>query len=779
MGKLTSIYNFVPLNEQVYYPSWADEVSHDAPFSDGEDGYIDVTLRNVSPLFIRNGNADRKSHDPHSAHVMVDGKRLYFLPATSIKGMLRTTLEIMSFGKMTQYTDRFFGLRDLGNNGTSDGKAYLNQMDNVKPGWLRWDPEGEKLYLSPCDGKVEYIDDAKLLEQYPSFKYVYSDGGKIKTGWQKSKAIQKDSGELYPRVDKNGKQYRIVCTGNFSGKKLEFLFPESKLHEFEVEEGKKKEDKRVTKAFFTVHEPTPDFKKIKSNGKEKDKYQNQTVIEYLETGSLLPVFYVPGDKDGEVVAIGLSKLIRAPYKKSVGEIINSQQKNLEVLKPDLAETIFGYTHGDNNDSLRGRVQFGNAFSDTPLADEELEDGVSGVLEQPKASFYPFYLNQNHCPYKTYNNPEGIAGRKLYRIHCDDSTTELPKGNNNRNASTSPFYPIPSNQTFHLRIVVHNLRKMEIGALLSALTLHNTKNVWHNIGLARGYGYGKLTIDDLKLSDDFSFSKDEYLKEFEYQMSLFTTKYTSLLWIDTQQITKLIQIHAEHDNSELNVMTLTEYGEAIKNDHFGLLEETSPVTAVSLLTSTERNNLRKLAWKNAHKSDYDEANTLFSESKFDDAITKLNAMTDEMRILGLDTTDEDSLIEKVRSSKNAEFEKQQQEAQAKQEQAKQQKLSAGLGATLDEVFAEGTPKAGQYKVSDFKGLNNRTDQWIKKLKESSLTDPEKSDYAATFRRLAQPGNHPKKEDKDLADKNSKIWVKAKRLLGDRFEELLGDIYNSLT
>ena len=150
MEKLTSIYNFVPLNAQVFYPSWANQVSQDAPFSDGEDGYIDVTLHNVSPLFIRNGSADRNNSDPYSAHVMKDGKRLYFLPATSVKGMLRSTLEIMSFGKMTQYTNRFFSKRELGGQYTPDGKAYVALMEDVKPAWLRM--KSEELFLTPCSG---------------------------------------------------------------------------------------------------------------------------------------------------------------------------------------------------------------------------------------------------------------------------------------------------------------------------------------------------------------------------------------------------------------------------------------------------------------------------------------------------------------------------------------------------------------------------------------------------------------------------------------------------
>ena len=52
---LTSPYNFVPLNSKVYIPDWYGLVSQDIPFEDGEDGYIELTWHNDSPLFIRNG----------------------------------------------------------------------------------------------------------------------------------------------------------------------------------------------------------------------------------------------------------------------------------------------------------------------------------------------------------------------------------------------------------------------------------------------------------------------------------------------------------------------------------------------------------------------------------------------------------------------------------------------------------------------------------------------------------------------------------------------------
>lgn len=369
---LTSIYNFVPLNEEVFYPDWAEQASQDIPFSDGEDGIIEVTLKNVSPLFIRNGSSERNNPDPYSSHIMVDGKRLYFLPATSIKGMIRTTMEIMAFGKMTQYTNRYFNKR-LG----------------------------------------------------------------------------------------NGQKRR--------------------------------------------------------------------------------------------------------YSKSIADLVSGQQE-VDLKRRDLVETIFGYITNDTN-SIRGRVQIGNAFSDEPLDDDKLPDEVSGVLGQPKASFYPFYLKQTeNPPYKTYDNAKAIAGRKLYRVHTGSTVTDLPQGNDNENALTF-FKPLPEGMTFHLRIAVHNLRKMETGALLSALTLFDDSEACHNIGLAKGYGYGKLAIDNVELKG-FKYSFDDYLDEFAYRM----TDWLGTTWVETEQVDTLLRILSEHEDYELKPNSLEEYKEIMKDKNFDVLRE---------------------------------------------------------------------------------------------------------------------------------------------------------------------------------------------------------------
>lgn len=753
MEKLTSTYNFVPLNEQIFYPSWANKILLDAPFSDGEDGYIDVTLHNVSPLFIRNGNAERNAHDPYSAHIKINNKRLYFLPATSLKGMLRSTIEIMSFGKMTQYTNRFFSKRELGGNRTADGKTYVELMKGVMPAWLHM--KGEKLRLSPCTDDYQRISYADINDLYSGF-------AKEKTGFAKNEFIAKKAGNWYPYYNLNGNEYRIVCTGNINKKEKDYLFPTERHKDVEVKD-------RVKEAFFTVHEASPDFDKIKKR---------------LKSGDELAVFYLPGKDPYDVKAIGISAMLRYPYKQSIQDLVKTQQTNLDVKRHDLAETIFGYINPDC--CMRGRVQVGHAFAEAPLSDDQLPKEVIGVLGQPKPSFYPFYVKQTTNPYKTYDNAVGIAGRKLYRIHRASTVTPLPSGNNNKNA-LSHFTPIPTGQTFHLRITVHNLRKMETGALLSALTLHQTKGAWHNIGLARGFGYGKLEIDQITLSKGFSFSINEYLKEFEYQMSVFTHTClpSKVMWTNTPQITSLMSILSEHEDDEMRVMEINskKYGKEYSNakQNFSTLEEKA-IPIISLFTNNEKEKIkqqilqeRKVQWATENKPDYDEAKKLFNEGNFSKAIDKYNTIVKELISLGLDTAEEKDEINRIQDCQKAEEAKREQEAKDKEKEDKERKMQEGLGAELDAIWPKDTPKAGQYKVIDFKSMNNRTEQWLKLAKRDSLTDREKENYSSTFHRLHQQSKHTKDDKKGLSNKTSSLWQNAQKFLSDRFEELIGDLY----
>lgn len=541
---LTAPYQFAELNKDVYFPGWASQVSQDIPFYDGIDGVIEVTLMNVSPLFTRNGTAQNEK-DVLSAHVMEGDQRRYIIPATTIKGMLRSTMEIMSFAKMNFFDDRYFAYREIASEEyrkimavPREGQPY--DKEKIGCGWLR--KEGDTYYLKPCKGRFERITHKDI----ESLFHVHLDN--FTSSYERNAAIaKKNNDEWYPVYNGN---YQIVCTGKFQvkrrdgrmeGKQKEYLFP----REYEIESPVKKE---IIKKFLDAHEGyTPRFK--------EEKGKTECYLNLLKKGHSIAVFFLK-NPDGSVKVIGLSRMLRYPYEKGVEDIVSKQQPAYnDRNRLDLCEAIWGYT-GDK-ESLKGRVQIGHAFCHKTISDNQLIIG-KGTLGEPKASFYPLYLKQdkNAKSYKKYSDATEISGRKLYKIHKGSSTTDLPQGNS---MTDCEFNAIPSGQFFTFKIHVHNIRPIELGALLCALTLNQTKDTYHNIGLAKAYGYGKIQITSLILAKGFDKKPEDYMREFEIEMSKFTWKKYKKYWVETQPLHCIASILQEHEDGELRTLELKEFG----------------------------------------------------------------------------------------------------------------------------------------------------------------------------------------------------------------------------
>ena len=395
-----------------------------------------------------------------------------------------------------------------------------------------------------------------------------------KTSWERNEYIKEKAGKYFPVV-RTG--LHLFATGQMHNAKNP---QKGKQHELLIPEPNRKKafssiDEAVKK-FFTTYEPSPDFEKYK---------------ELLDRGTDIPVSYIR--KGEEVVTIGLGRMFRYPYQYGVKDLVEKEQSPDEYKgKHDLCETIFGWVDENQKQKshMKGRVQIGNAFCVRDIRDKELQDSVGGVLGEPKPSFYPLYVKQTEGgPYRTYEDGEGIAGRKLYRIHKGNSGVKLPQGNENSSVM-SHFIPIPAGHEFVMRINVHNLRKVEIGALLSAITLHENQKVYHNIGSAKGYGYGKLECEKCTLFS-LKHSEEEYLKAFEQEMSNWAREE----WNKTEAVEHLLAIASEHKDDCLRMMEMdkkkspigaNEYLHYSKNTNFSrLTEELKP--SRSFLTEEER------------------------------------------------------------------------------------------------------------------------------------------------------------------------------------------------
>ncbi len=572
--RISAPYSFVPLNGEVYIPEWYNKVSQDIPFEDGEDGIIEVAWRNVSPLIIRDSSC-RKKETAQSAYVdLPDGTRRYFIPGSSLKGMLRNVMAIMSFGKFNEYSKACF-----------------------------------------------------------------------------SKRVKKE---------------------------------------------------------------------------------------------------------------------KVPYRYGVEDLVRRGQPSCGTEEHDLCETIFGWTDGN---SMKGRVQVGHAFCVNEA--NMLMSERSGVLGQPKASYYPLYLKQNENNnnnkkyHITYDNEKAqVSGWKRYRIHRGSTVSDLPEGNGNEN-TTSGFCPLRPGLIFTMRISVHNLRKVEIGALLSAITFHHTEGVWHSLGGAKSFGYGKLECEysSIKLSG-LQYDKGDYLAAFETEMNNFTQSKIKEDWTSCDRMKTLVAIASEHTDDVVRMMELDEYTSTKKystkensdpdfylpypeNVSRGLTSALTEEYKMRQLEEARRRRVEKVRENLSPRNT--EIETLRGNGNLDQAKQKLEELIRLLQREGVPTEPEHQQLEALKH----EIDEQRQRAQecrAQEEKAKQEAyINNGLAGALNEMYPDGA----RFKVDCWKTCADKLKTWMKRNKEDALTAGEQDVLAEVVCRL-KDNPKDKKEAKDWQQSDSKIW-----------------------
>lgn len=524
MPEVKSPYNFVPAptESEVYKPEWTKQVSHDIPFSDGESGEITLKITAETPIFIRNGHA-KDTEENEFSHVGEGANKRYFIPATSIKGMLRNVLEIMSFSRMKQVDEKpFFGLRDMNN---FQYKSEINQSQ-LKSGWLK--KEGNQWFMyqvnhvrvSMNDIERKYDFNRQLQNASDAIQKYNILGTKknievrlslVRELIKNIRGTNINYGSLYS-FDANGDFVgNIVLFGNIDNKHYDFVFAKETDIRYSVDTALIEKMDKLDDALWKYHKPS----------------------------NRIPVFFKLDNE--KVKHFGFSKLYRLNNGHSIGDLepVHSY-KSRKKDELDLAQLIFG-TVDDISEPLKGRVFISHAFCSDSLSPIP-QNTEERVLSSPKPSYYPFYLKQeDNTPYNTYlNNKSVLAGFKRYPVHINPK----PNGYHANDNIPSHFNPLPARTSFECKIRFHNLRKVELGALLSAITFHNTPNLFHNLGAAKPYGFGKVKITPFK---DIPQGYLNTIKDFEDTMEkhicklkvLFPEKYVS--WINSDAIQELFAI----------------------------------------------------------------------------------------------------------------------------------------------------------------------------------------------------------------------------------------------
>lgn len=470
-------YNFVPLpNDVITAVAHADDLpDHDCYLPGRHTGYFQVTLTTKSPLYIRCPlsleeflQQERKEDEDKPFKQQVKNTPHFFytrdpdkpvIPGSSLRGMLRSLVEIVGYGKMQWVTDAIkiyyravaapkddpLGIpykNIIGNFGKNVRAGYLTSKGNEwyikpskKPTNMGWPEQGAYLKVKDSDipeGAIPgflRFNSPKYKPQYHAVSFEVEEHKGKKGNFIRIKRIGA------PEVGYKQRGF-IVCSGNM----------------LETADTK---DRSPRSRYALVLEEDPKAKLLKISSNAVTDYVEALTPFQTEPpfdsgkGCLIngcPVFYI--ERDGEVLFFGhcpnfrLPALIEGRKKASIPlDFTPFQLRRPEDI--DFAEGIFGFVRTDKDDiedmvkrgsitkkprqGEKGRAYGSRVFvtdaallkgqTDIWLSDDPI---VPKILASPKPTAFQHYLvqtNDNKDKLKHYGSktPEDtvIRGHKCY------------------------------------------------------------------------------------------------------------------------------------------------------------------------------------------------------------------------------------------------------------------------------------------------------------------------------------------------------------------------------
>lgn len=426
-------YNFVPLPEKIVKAvEHADSLpDHNCYYLEPErySGEIKVALEASSPLYIRapltseqfqyeqegkyaDGGEIDNPKKPEFRRLVKNIPEFFYtdpktckpvIPGSSLRGMLRSLLEIVSFGKMQWVTENKLFYRAV--NAPDFNKQFVAQMgktevppnpealafgSRVEGGFFKKGTDGSFCIEKGIVARIDVNDVLQLFDlEYESDLYELNgrnlttetkDNPNQAPKWkfQHEKLwVEIDAAEqfhFFPRkFRRNGKlrhpdlylKYRralnpelnsdeaprparklpgiLVLTGRMQNKHLVFVFvPEEKPETIAIPKKPDDEDRNLTNLFHSDEQITPWQESAFPSGKSKfGERQNDG---HLAEGE--PVFFLR--ERGKLKFFGRAQLFRLPYDNSPLDLVPKELRRPEDI--DFAEALFGFVR--TNEELK-------------------------------------------------------------------------------------------------------------------------------------------------------------------------------------------------------------------------------------------------------------------------------------------------------------------------------------------------------------------------------------------------------------------------------------------
>jgi CRISPR-associated protein (TIGR03986 family) len=512
-------YNFVPLAPWVYQPSWGRQVSLDLPFKDGACGEIPFTLVADTPLLI---GSEQEKHENRPGEVRFvqapDGT--YLVPGSALRGMLRSVVEIAGFGRMRQVDDNRYGMRDI----TRADTPYARKINQeIRAGFLRRGADGVR-ELVPCRwAKLAHADLERWWgERMPIFRRGSGVGKKY--------ALWRD----FCRRQGIHDPLSLRCTiesdrvAGLSGPTLAYPVLTGQINDRERDHNAKQHDfvfyDRDETATIEVSDPDWRAFLLIHGNEERERGGDGMHPSWpnywcacFNRGEDIPVFWLDSGLDRyrrRRVRLGLARMPKLAWDWSIHELIgHTHEDHLhgpEQGAPyDLADLLFGTLAKEPGRILKGRVSIGNAPAE-PLDGRQPQPERHGptILNGPKPTYFPNYIRQQTGPdgalasrdYATCirspgNDSPEIRGFKRYPARPGSAVQRLtPEQEQGSQAVANILHPLPTGTRFSGRILFHNLRPEELGALVWALSWGGNPQLRHSLGMGKPFGFGQVRFE---------------------------------------------------------------------------------------------------------------------------------------------------------------------------------------------------------------------------------------------------------------------------------------------
>ncbi len=449
-------YNFIPLNKQVVKAK--EPPTFDRYHEDKNTGWIELNIETITPLYIRGtlteGEIKAKQEAKDISRFFGPGGKLC-IPGSSLRGMIRALVEIVSFGKFGFFDDKRLYFRALADR-SNLRKAYQQRMSS-------YDKRA---------GRASYKMSAGVLRKSGFKRYEILPSDKF---WQ----IPQKKAEV--EVRKQGKRYTpfefytfdteyLVVSGDMPDKKKDWLiqFPPLKVQPIAI--------------------PEDDVNEYLNDATRADDVPN--LIKLANKGDV-PCFYSTWtDQNGsQRISFGHTAMFRLAYEKKIGDHIPKKLK--DEVDIDFTETIFG----SNDIRFAGRVFFENASLDEGQENVLMGEGTPRILASPKPTTFQHYLVQDSRDIKHlnhYNSRADIRGNKLYWHNTGKNWAETSqKEIEEHKTQYTTINPVRPKTTFTGRIRFENLSDEELGALLFALEL--PEGCLHKLGMGKPLGLGSIKV----------------------------------------------------------------------------------------------------------------------------------------------------------------------------------------------------------------------------------------------------------------------------------------------